>query len=81
MARFPSLSWPQLRRVLERKPLSYSVTRQSGSHKTLESPRYPRLWLAFHDDAEIPSGLVRKILMKDIGLSEQEALDLLRRWR
>lgn len=32
---------------------------------------------AFHDSATIPPGLVRKILTKDIGLSEEEAMDLL----
>lgn len=78
MATFPAMKWPQLRRVLERQPLGYRVTRQGGSHRTMESDTYPTLWLAFHDRAELPPGLVRKIMVKDIGLSEEEALDLLR---
>jgi len=44
----------------------------------MESPAYPTLWLAFHDRAELAPGLVRKIMVKDIGLSEDEALELLR---
>ena len=41
------------------------------------SDRYPTLRLAFHDQDEIPPGLVRRILVKDVGLAEQEARDLL----
>jgi hypothetical protein len=37
----------------------------------------PTLHLGFHDDAEIPSGMVDKILVRDVGLSEEEALQLL----
>ena len=75
---FPSLPAKKLMRVLKREPLQYVITRQSGSHKTLESNRgYPRLLLAFHDRDTIPRGLVRKILVSDVGLSVDEALDLL----
>lgn len=38
---------------------------------------HPPLTFAFHDSATIPPGMVRKILTKDIGLSEEEAMDLL----
>jgi len=72
------MKWPQLKRVLERQPLGYRVTKQSGSHRTMESEGRPTLWLAFHDRAELPPGLVRKIMVKDIGLSEEDALELLR---
>lgn len=75
---FPAMRWPELRRVLARKPLEYEVARQGGSHKTLVSRAgYPELHLAFHDHADIPPGLVRKILTRDVGLSEEEALGLL----
>jgi predicted RNA binding protein YcfA (HicA-like mRNA interferase family)/predicted RNase H-like HicB family nuclease len=63
--------------VLERKPLGYRVARQSGSHRRMESPNYPPLTFAFHDKATIPSGLVRKILVRDVGLAEDEARKLL----
>ena len=43
----------------------------------MRSPVYPPLTFAFHDKATIPAGLVRKILIKDIGLAEDEARKLL----
>ena len=78
MPSFPAMTWPQFKRVLERRPLAYRVTKQSGSHRKMESDNYPTLWLAFHDRAELAPGLIRKIMVKDIGLSEDEALQLLR---
>lgn len=78
MAQFPAVRWPKLKRVLERAPLSYQTVRETGSHRRLEAPNRPPLTLAFHNDEDIPPGLVRKILVKDVGLSEDEALGLLR---
>jgi hypothetical protein len=43
----------------------------------MESPGYPPLTFAFHDKATIPAGLVRKILVRDVGLAEDEARKLL----
>jgi len=63
--------------VLEREPLNYRVSRQSGSHRRMEAPGRPPLTFAFHDKATIPSGLVRKVLVKDVGLAEDEARKLL----
>jgi predicted RNA binding protein YcfA (HicA-like mRNA interferase family) len=63
--------------ILERKPLGYRVSRQSGSHRRMEAPGRPPLTFAFHDSATIPSGLVRKVLVKDVGLAENEARKLL----
>ena len=75
---WPSLTWPELWRILRRKPLCYEVARQRGSHRTLKSKAgYPDLLLAFHDRATLPPGLVRKILTKDVGLTEEEARELL----
>lgn len=71
------MRWPQLQRVLEREPLSYRITRQTGSHRTMEALGRPTLHLSFHDRQELPGRLVRKILVSDIGLSETEALALL----
>lgn len=55
----------------------HRVARQSGSHRRMESPAYPPLTFAFHDKATIPAGLVRKILVRDVGLAEDEARKLL----
>jgi predicted RNA binding protein YcfA (HicA-like mRNA interferase family) len=71
------MQWPKFRRILQRKPLDYRITRQSGSHVRMESDRYPPLTLAFHDKAEIPGGLIRRILTKGVGLTDDEARRLL----
>ena len=74
---FPSMKAKRLLAVLERQPLGYEVVRQSGSHRRMQSPGHPPLTFAFHDGATIPAGLVRKILVKDVGLDEEEARKLL----
>jgi predicted RNA binding protein YcfA (HicA-like mRNA interferase family) len=74
---FPSMKAKRLLAILERKPLGYRVARQSGSHRRMQSPDYPPLTFAFHDNATIPAGLVRKILVRDVGLAEDEARKLL----
>ena len=73
------MRWPELERILRRSPLGYEVVSQKGSHRKLESTAgYPPIGpLAFHDNAEIPGGMVRKILMRDVGLTEEEARGLL----
>jgi len=63
--------------VLEREPLNYRVSRQSGSHRRMEAPGRPPLTFGFHDKATIPSRLVRKVLVRDVGLAEDEARKLL----
>jgi predicted RNA binding protein YcfA (HicA-like mRNA interferase family) len=74
---FPSLKAKDLFAILARQPLAYRVVRQSGSHRRLESPTYPPLTFSFHDADTLPAGVVRKILCKDVGLTEQQALKLL----
>lgn len=63
--------------VLERKPLNYRVTRRAGSHRRLRSSQYPPLTFAFHDNKTVPPWTVSKILLGDVGLTEDEALELL----
>lgn len=77
MSPFPSMKAKRLLAILERKPLGYRVARQSGSHRRMQSPDYPPLTFAFHHKATIPAGLVRKILVRDVGLAEDEARKLL----
>jgi predicted RNA binding protein YcfA (HicA-like mRNA interferase family) len=68
----------KLMSILARKPLEYRVDRQNGSHKWLKSQNgYNDLEFAFHDGQTIPPGLVRKVLVKDVGLREDEAIGLL----
>jgi len=73
------MRWPELERVLRREPLRYEVTSQKGSHRKMVSKAgYPPIGpIAFHDSADIPGGMIRKILTRDVGLTEEEALGLL----
>lgn len=65
-----------LERLLSRE-LGYYVDSQNGSHKKLRSSEgYPNLLFAFHVSQEIPPGLIRKILLKDIGLELERAIAL-----
>lgn len=70
-----------LLRLLARQPLGYQEDpsrSRRGSHRTLISEGRPALIFAFHDRQEIAPGLVRKILIRDVGLTEEEALAHLR---
>ena len=51
---------------------------KAGSHRTLEAKDRPKLLWSYHDGAEVPPGVIRKYLVKQIGLSEADALALLR---
>jgi len=57
-------------------PLSYEMVRQRGSHRRLEAEGRPSLTFSFHDRETIPGGMVRKILVDQIGLTEDDARDL-----
>lgn len=74
---FPSMKGRALERVLLKAPLNYRVARQSGSHRRLVAPGRPPLTFSYHDGDTVPPGVVRKILVKDVGLTESEALELL----
>ena len=74
---FPSLKARKLLAILAAQPLGYAVVRQAGSHRRLEAEGRPPLMFAFHNSATIPGGMVRKILVKDVGLSDDEARGLL----
>lgn len=76
---FPSLKAAELLRLLQGKSLGYRVVRQEGSHRRLEAPAHPPLTFAHHGGVEISPGLVRKILTKDVGLTDEEARALLSR--
>jgi hypothetical protein len=64
--------------LLMREPLAYKITRQRGSHRTLEAAGRPKLLWSYHDRATVPPGVIRKYLVNQIGLSEAEALALLK---
>jgi predicted RNA binding protein YcfA (HicA-like mRNA interferase family) len=76
MGRFPSIKAADLLRLLE-KELGYEIVRQNGSHRRMESEEHPPLTFAFHLKQSLPPGVVKKVLVSDVGLSEAEAIDLL----
>ena len=77
MDRYPSMKWTRLRHILEGNPLNYRTARQAGSHRTMVAADRPTIRVAFHDGQELSGRVVRKILVTDVGLTDQEARDLL----
>lgn len=75
---FPSLKARKLLAILKRKPLSYAVQRQKGSHRTMRSSAgYPDIHISGHEADTIGPDLVKKILCNDVGLNEADARKLL----
>jgi predicted RNA binding protein YcfA (HicA-like mRNA interferase family) len=75
---FPSLGAKKLMRILKKKPLKYRVVSQVGSHRKLQSMNgYPDIDFVYHDKDEVPPGLVRRMLCHRVGLTEEEAKDLI----
>lgn len=77
MSDFPSMKAKRLLAVLERQPLGYRTVRRSGSHRTLKAEGRRTIVFAFHDRDTVAPGLVRRILVREAGLTEEEALKLL----
>jgi predicted RNA binding protein YcfA (HicA-like mRNA interferase family) len=77
MGQFPSMKARRLLAILEREPLGYRPVRRTGSHRRMKAPGRPPFTFAFHDKATISGSLVRRILVTDVGLGENEARKLL----
>jgi predicted RNA binding protein YcfA (HicA-like mRNA interferase family) len=77
MTDFPSMKARELLAVLTRPPLGYEIARQRGSHRRLKAPGRPPITFAYHDRATVGPAAVRKVLCRDVGLSEEEARKLL----
>lgn len=67
---FPSLKARRLLSILE--GLGFETVRRRGSHRIMANGDR-RLVFAFHDKHTIKGGLVKKVLMRDAGLTEEEA--------
>jgi len=63
--------------VLQRD-LGYQIVRQRGSHRRLEAEGRPSLTFAFHDGVSLSPGVVRDILVKQVGLSLDDALKVVK---
>ena len=57
-----------------RRELGYEIVRQEGSHRRLKAEGRPSLTFAFHDRESLSPGEVRDILMKQVRLSLEDAL-------
>ena len=77
MNEFRSMKARELLAILVREPLNYEVVRQRGSHRRLKAPGRPPITISFHDRATVAPGVVKKVLGRDVGLGEEEALKLL----
>lgn len=77
MDRFPALSGAALRRLLV--VLCGPPERGRGSHQTFRSRAGTPFTYAFHDRKEVTGSIVRRILVNDVGLSEDEALHAVRK--
>ncbi|WP_209910526.1 type II toxin-antitoxin system HicA family toxin [Paeniglutamicibacter psychrophenolicus] len=49
-----------------------------GSHDVMSCTGRPNITWAFHASKEVTGGLVKKVLMKEIGLTREEAKEALR---
>lgn len=77
MGDFPSLKCQQVLAILRRKPLYYREKRRKGSHRQLVSDAgYPDIGFWCHDKDTLKGSVVREILVKQVGLSEDEARKL-----
>ncbi|WP_376771509.1 type II toxin-antitoxin system HicA family toxin [Actinomadura alba] len=56
------------------RSLGYEEVRRRGSHCRLEAEGRPSLTFAFHDGVSLAPGVVRDILVKQVGLDVDEAL-------
>ena len=78
MVDFPSLKAKRMLALLEREPLGYDEKRRSGSHRRLQSSNgYPEIGFWAHDKDTLKGSVVREILVKQVGLTEREAQELL----
>lgn len=74
---YPSMDVKKFRRLLAN--LGYKNDGGGkGSHERLISDTYPPLIFSGHARREMAGGLVKKILLKDIGLSDKQAKEALR---
>ncbi|WP_405085042.1 type II toxin-antitoxin system HicA family toxin [Microbispora sp. NBC_01389] len=73
---FPSLKARQMLAVL--LSLGYWESARRGSHRKLVCEGRPTLTFAFHDGASLAPGVVKDILVKQVGLDVDEALKVVR---
>jgi len=75
---FPSMKARRLLTILCREPLGYTFTQDGTSHCKLRAADRPTIGFAFHDRATIPPGLVRRILVNQVGLTVEQAREVIK---
>ena len=73
---FPALKPKEVLKILRR--LGYVQVAQEGSHRKLDAPGRARITFAFHDRREVPPAALRRMLVKNAGLTADEARDAIR---
>lgn len=77
MHKFKSLKARVFYRLLTSNPLNYRLgSIKSGSHRMLISQGRKQITFSWHDNAEIPGYIVKRILIENAQLSEEEAFKL-----
>jgi predicted RNA binding protein YcfA (HicA-like mRNA interferase family) len=76
---FPSMDANMLLRILMREPLAYRIVRQKGSHRRLVSANGYRTFTFAYHSRTVRGFRVREVLVDEVGLTEDEALAILRR--
>jgi predicted RNA binding protein YcfA (HicA-like mRNA interferase family) len=76
---FKALKARKMRTLLERELGYYVASNKGGSHRKYRHETRPPVTLAFHDGDEIGPALVRDILVKQVGLTMDEAKEVMRR--
>jgi predicted RNA binding protein YcfA (HicA-like mRNA interferase family) len=59
--------------------LGYRIGRSRGSHRILEAPGRPSVLFAFHMSRTVPGWMVRRVLTRQVGLTDAEAHDIVRK--
>jgi predicted RNA binding protein YcfA (HicA-like mRNA interferase family) len=75
VAQFPRVRCRQLIAALEQ--LGYVLDRQKGSHRHFKAPGKARITISHADGDDMAPGLCRKVLTREAGLTEEEAIRLL----
>lgn len=75
---FGAMKARKLRTLLQRQ-LGYTVVRTTGSHRWMTAPGRPPIELAFHDSAKIGPAMVRHVLVRQVGLTLEEAKEVVQR--
>lgn len=76
VVKYPSMKAKAFVALLCRE-LGYEIYSQKGSHRKMRSSQHPDILFSYHDGDTVPPGVVKHILLKQVGLTEEEARNVL----